>query len=132
MTENYNGGVIFALYDGQEIQLEKRLTEKGGLKDFVIIPGGGIENGETEEQALRREVREEYGIEQITYFKKIGVVSGTGSVYIVTNWVGEPKDPEKNDAKSVHVSASLKEARDLCKHPNSQLILDLVDQELSR
>lgn len=132
-------GVIFILFDGEKIQLEKRLTSKGGLRGFTIVPGGGIENRESEEVALRREVREEYGVE-ITFFKKLGVVLDPsdppvihhGNVYLITNWVGKIQDPEISRGKSVHVEASIPEARKICEHPITQDILNLLEEELSR
>jgi 8-oxo-dGTP pyrophosphatase MutT (NUDIX family) len=131
MVENRIGGVIFCLYDGENIQLEKRLKEKQGLQNFIIIPGGEIEAGEDEVTALKREIKEEYGIETITFFKKLGVAAGTGNVYLVTNWVGDPKAPEADLGKSVHMEATLEDARILCKHPVTQEILDLLDKELA-
>lgn len=42
-------------------------SHKGGVyKDRWIVPGGGIEEGETPEQAMAREIREEVGIDVST------------------------------------------------------------------
>jgi 8-oxo-dGTP pyrophosphatase MutT (NUDIX family) len=134
MSEIHRQGVIFALFDGYRIQLERRLEDKRGLQGFVIIPGGGIEQGQTEEAALNAEIIQEYAVYP-TYYKKLGVVHhcfdggvNHGNVYLVTNWVGDPANPEK---RNEHLEVSLEEARSLCTHPISQRVLDLIDSELS-
>lgn len=54
--------LVFDIVDGPEFQ--------------AIVPGGGIEQGETVEEAARREVREETGIE-ISAVREVGVVDGS-------------------------------------------------------
>lgn len=127
--------VIFALYDGQRINLEQRIEPGRKLTGYTIIPGGEIGLNETEEEALSREVFEEYGVE-VVKFKKLGVVTdeisksvvNNGNVYLVSKWKGELSNPE---AKNGHIQATLSEARVLCNHPMSQRILDLVDQAIA-
>ena len=51
------------------------------VPDGVYLPGGGIETGESPEEALRREVREETGLE-------IEVLSGMGMARQYVLWRG--------------------------------------------
>ncbi len=53
--------VAAVLTRGPHVLIARRL--KGSLKGFWEFPGGKVESGETEQEALRREVREELSIE---------------------------------------------------------------------
>lgn len=62
------------LNEKNEICLTKLLgVDKFGQRDYYETPGGGIQEGETPEQALFRELIEETGYESIV-LKKIGDV----------------------------------------------------------
>jgi len=132
ITEKH--GVVFILWDGEKIQLEKRLEEGTEFFGYTIIPGGAIETSETQEEALLREVCEEYGVVPSEY-RKVGIVdtieqNGTLNfrhVFLVTGWNGQLSNPED---KNEHIKTTLEEARKLCTHPISQRILDLVGVEI--
>jgi len=69
--------IIFSK-DGK-ILMGKKDPAKGGVySDCWHIPGGGLEEGETLEQALRREVLEETGIDISSYKAKIIPIANSG------------------------------------------------------
>jgi 8-oxo-dGTP diphosphatase len=79
----------------------KLLVEKSVNKEFFISPGGTIEKGETPQEALIRELREEFSIEvsgeDLELFGKFSAqaVNHAGqtvemTVFVVKNWLGEP------------------------------------------
>lgn len=76
--ENYSirvvAGVFFHL-EHHEVLLFHRRIEDPNHPPVWEFPGGKVENGETDEQALCRELQEEIGI-QVEVLQKIGEASG--------------------------------------------------------
>ena len=45
------------------LMFRRRIKEDGSKKEYYVIPGGGINEGETLEENIRREMREEFSVE---------------------------------------------------------------------
>ena len=127
--------VIFVIFDGQKIQLEERVKKEDVFYGYTTIPGGKMESGETLESALEREVDEEYGV-KVLKSRKLGIIQSVERdgrlnfrhVYIVSEWGGNLSNPE---GRNRHLEATIQEAKEICIHPISQRILDLVEEGLS-
>ena len=68
-------GVVVISKEGKIFLVRSSPTYKGSYEGFWVIPGGGIEEGETALQAVIRETREETGIDISQY--QINLVNDT-------------------------------------------------------
>ena len=100
--------VCFLLIKQDTVLAEVRKKDVwGGEKTW--LPGGGIKEGETPENAFIRELKEELGVDPINYFKlSESNWENEGKSYlihyfVVTKWVGEIQNNEAERLKWINI-----------------------------
>jgi 8-oxo-dGTP diphosphatase len=82
--------------DGKLLMVREHSRSTSGRHDgpaYWTLPGGGVQEGETDEQAVRREVAEEVGLMplSVTYVRDMHYPSGMTAIFTVTVAEGEPR-----------------------------------------
>jgi len=90
--------VIYVTRENPQTALDELLVfDIPGAADYeAIVPGGGIEHGETVEQAARREAREETGIE-VGDLREVGTLPGS---HFVQGWAAGSTPDEWDHVKT--------------------------------
>ena len=75
--------VAIILTEEKEIVLEKRAANLPYQPGDICLPGGGVEEGETPEEAVIREVREELLVEKVEIVSPVSIfVSGLQEIHV--------------------------------------------------
>ncbi|WP_275412462.1 NUDIX domain-containing protein [Actinoplanes palleronii] len=91
MSERRRAAAVI-VRDGRVLMVHERSRRSGG-GEWWTLPGGGLEPGETAEEAVRREVFEETGliVSDLRYVLEMPYPSGMTSVFAVSVADGEPR-----------------------------------------
>ena len=86
--------VSFILIEEGKVLLEKRREDKEIDPGLIMIPGGHLEDKESEEQALERELREELGVTSLQTDYVCTLIHPTTEIqklhyYLIREWEGE-------------------------------------------
>lgn len=116
---DYSECVSFLLVSEGKILLEKRRLDKPSDPGLVAIPGGHMEPGETELQAVKREVVEELGVNisgplvyLCTLFHYTAEVQKI-HYYLIENWEGELQSLEAESVFWIDLYLSASEEIDI-------------------
>jgi len=124
-------GVLIA---GARVLLTHRNAQRQFHSNSWALPGGHVEPGEVESEALRRELREELGVDVIDHSSEpvhrlhlTGGAPGTElrlSTWLVRTWRGQPtnRQPEEHDRLAWFSAGELNGL--LWAHPEHQAVLE--------
>lgn len=83
MKKRINGRAI--IIDGEDVLLMfRRKIKNGQIKEYYAIPGGGLEENETIEECVKREIQEEFNIE-VEVKEQLGVVEDVKNIGYIYN-----------------------------------------------
>lgn len=87
------GSAVGILYKDGKVLVERRQAHEKFYPGAVMFPGGSIEDDETPEQGLLREMHEELGI-TIKAYRPVGIFYHADghkiNTFLVTDWEGSP------------------------------------------
>jgi len=116
-------GVIFLTNDNKILLEDRRIINKHG--ELWSFFGGSMKEGETHEQAMRREIKEEMGyeIDNYNFFKKYTFIPSNNSNLELTYYMYTAQAP---DIKSlnIHKKGGIKEFS-----PEEALNLQITDTD---
>ncbi|MEZ9701488.1 NUDIX domain-containing protein [Vibrio sp. 10N.261.46.E12] len=104
--------VSFILLNESQVLLEKRSESKETDPGLITIPGGHIEKGENQVQALFRELDEELNVVPIHYKYLCSLYHPTKELqlihyFVVSDWKGDIKAQEADDVKWYSLNTAL-------------------------
>ncbi|TOM81459.1 NUDIX hydrolase [Vibrio parahaemolyticus] len=106
-----NECISFIMLNGSKGLLEKRSEQKETDPGLITIPGGHIEYGETQIQALFRELNEELNVIPTEYKCLCSLYHPTKELqlihyFIVTGWSGDMTAHEADEVKWYSLQAN--------------------------
>lgn len=79
MKKRVSARGIIIVGDEVYAMFRRRINEEGIVKEYYVIPGGGIEQGESLEENVKRELKEEFSVD-VDIIGYLGVDEGNDSI----------------------------------------------------
>ena len=123
--------VAFILIKDGKVLVERRKKDRKNDPGAVVVPGGHVETGESHEEALRRELREEIGLDcsKFIFFDRMLCESTTeyqlNHWYICGNWSGTPVASEAEELFYIG-----RDEVDKLSLPNDRVVISRLFREL--
>lgn len=71
-------GIIISC-DKVYLMFRRRKNDDGSYREYYVVPGGGIDEGEDELEAVKRELKEEFSVD-VNILGKVGCDEGDASI----------------------------------------------------
>jgi 8-oxo-dGTP diphosphatase len=124
--------VSFILINDDKVLVERRRMDRKNDPGAVVVPGGHVEPGESHQDALRRELKEELGLDgsDFSFFDKMLCESTTeyqmNHWYICHDWSGTPVASEAEELFYIG-----RDELDKLSLPNDKAVITRLFRELA-
>ena len=127
---------MFVLYKDGKFLLEERINPKKSYYGYTKVPAGKVEDGESHQAALAREIKEELGVKalEIVLLDSFENVTNIGvhhlvHAYLVQRFEGEVENREPKNSNLIWLS--YKKAMEKARFADSKYVLFLAERRLN-
>ena len=79
MNKRVSSRAIIFDHDEVYLMFRRKVCDDGSISEYYVVPGGGVQEGESLEENLQRELQEELSV-NVSILKYLGMDEGSNSV----------------------------------------------------